>query len=122
MSGIKVGDRLWRFDINRRVYNGSGMNSRIIYAEHFTPHTITGETVKSWLIAGDYGDAIRVSKSELREAGKGGYGGHQWFTDSGREDDIWRHVHRSKITDLVDRADPALLRKVAEVVGYQANG
>lgn len=117
---IRAGDRLWRFDINRRKYDGHGFSARIIYAEHFTPHTITGETTRSWLIDDAFGHSTKVSKSELREAGRNGFGGYQWFTDQGREDDIWLHEHRHKIIRMIDTADGTTLRKVAEVIGYTA--
>jgi len=115
MDGIKVGDRLWQFDINRRKYSGTGLGARIIYAEHFIAHIITGETPRSWIIE-TFGHVIKVSKSGLKEAGRRGFG-HQWFTDQGREDEIWSNVHRPKIRRMIDGADAATLRKVAEIVG-----
>jgi hypothetical protein len=50
---VKVGDTLWLFDINRRVYprdeKGRATGSPI-WREHWVPHEITGETSRSWLI------------------------------------------------------------------------
>ena len=49
---MKVGDKVWIFDTNRRVY--PKVNGRVtggpIYAEHFVQAEITGETSKSWIV------------------------------------------------------------------------
>jgi hypothetical protein len=48
----KVGDTIWIFDINRRVYardaDGRATGGPI-WREHWRPHVIVGETSRSWL-------------------------------------------------------------------------
>ena len=117
----KVGDTLYRFDGNRRVYrreDDGRATGGPIYAEHFSAHTIHGETKQSWLLG--INDPFKVNKATLREAGKSGFHGYQWFTEQGREDNIWVHEHRHKIVQKVEREMRApLLREIASVVGYE---
>ena len=82
---MKVGDKVWLFDGNRRIYDKK-FGSAPIYAEHFYLAEITGETSRSWLIHGD-----RYSKKTLL----GIYNSNQ------REDMIWENTNRYKIIDLV---------------------
>jgi hypothetical protein len=55
----KVGDAIWIFDINRRVYprdaDGRATGGPI-WREHWKLHVIVGETSRSWLT--DYGNKI----------------------------------------------------------------
>lgn len=118
MSEVKIGDTLYRFDQNRRRYR-AGPDGRSsgppIYSEHFEPLVITGETKQSWLCREGYGDA-KVNKKTLRES-NGGFA-YSWFTKAQMEDNIWRHEHRHRIREMLDRADAATLRRVAEAIGY----
>jgi len=50
LKNLKVGDTVWVFDINRRVYDGNGLGAKIIYREHFRPVHIIGETSRSWIL------------------------------------------------------------------------
>ena len=116
MTLLKVGDTIWRFDINRRKYDKPGIGGHTIYREHFEPHEIGGETKQSWLITDGYG-IVKVNKKTLYEAG-GRYVGHQWYTRGSMEDAVWAHEHKQKIFALVERASITLLRSIADVVGY----
>ena len=116
---LKIGDTIFRFDGNRRVYR---KNDRIggggpIYSEHFEPLKIVGENKVSWLLEQGW----KANKKSLSSAKALEYGGRGFFTAEGMKDDIWRYEHRNKIVRLVDQADPAILRQVAELVGYQPN-
>lgn len=106
---MKIGDTIYTFDINRRVYDKPGLGGSIIYREHFRPHVIVGETKLSWVT--DRGGKAKKKASTPRE--RGGF-----FTAEEVEDDVWQHSHRHRLRDLLDRADPKTLRKVADVLGY----
>lgn len=60
-ANLKVGDTVWVFDMNRRVYEGNGLSARIIYREHFRPLQIVGETSRSWVLRNER----KVSKKSL---------------------------------------------------------
>lgn len=113
---IKVGDTLYRFDGNRRVYD-KAFGSGPIYREHFEPMKIIGETPRSWVLEKNW----KASKKDLKSAASMQYGGRGFFTAEGMEDDIWQHEHRYKVSRLVEQASPATLKLVAKVVGYQPN-
>lgn len=109
---LKIGDTLYRFDGNRRVYgNGTGAP---IYCEHFEPLKIIGETKVSWILEREW----RANKKTLSSAPARQYGGRGFFTAGQMEDDIWKHDHAHKIRALLERAPPDQLRKVAEILGY----
>lgn len=112
---IKIGDTLYQFDINHRVYekdaDGRGRGSPI-YEKHFRPFPVIGETKQSWL-CGHERMPMKVNKATLRESGKSGYSGHQWFTAEGMEDDIWLHSRRHEIVRLLERCqDVNILKKI----------
>ena len=115
----QVGDTIYRFDQNRRVYDKSRLNGKIIYSEHFVPEAITGETAQSWLIHDAHNDVRwRVNKKTMRTAAKGGWFGYAFFTAEGMSDDIWRNDHRHKIVSMMSQATTAQLRQIADVLGY----
>jgi hypothetical protein len=122
-SAIKVGDTLHKFDENRRVYervNGRATGAPI-YAEHFSAHVIVGETARSWLLNMGHGQIVKVSKKDLHEAVPR-FLGHQWYTAQGKIDHLWVKSHVHKLRDLLDRADAAKLRAIADILGYVAEG
>ena len=115
-----VGDTLWRFDINRRVYprDKKGHQTGPIYSEHFESHKIGSETPQSWLITDGYG-VVKVNKKTMKSSSRNGWGYH-WFTDDDREDAIWLHENKHHIINIIQNADSSLLRTVAAAIGYQA--
>lgn len=119
---MKVGDRIWRFDINRRIYRRDENNRATggpIYREHFNPEIITGETNLSWLIQRSDGSVLaKINKKTLQTA-SGGFGRTSFFTDEGMEDEIWRNAHRYKISRLLDRASAAQLRECAKILDFK---
>lgn len=118
---LKVGDTIYQFDENHRVYprDDSGRaTGGAIYAEFFIPHVIKSETKQSWLSG--YRGEDRVNKKTMREAGRSGFHGHQWFTEEGRAAQIWLHEHRQPIVRALEHANVEQLRRVAEIVGYAA--
>jgi len=116
VSEIKIGDTIWRFNENRRVY-APDKRGGPIYAEDFEPEKIVGETPKCWIV-GEGRRADKVNKKTLRTA-VGKYGATLYFTDAGKEDSIWMNSHRYKIVRLVEKADAATLRQIADIVGYK---
>jgi hypothetical protein len=110
---MEVGDTLFHFDINRRVYDkplaGTGrIFGTIIYREHFKPLKIIGETRQSWLL--EFGYKAKKGDDPIKRGG--------FYTEVEMEDNIWTHDHRHKVRDLLDRASPTQLREVAEILGY----
>ena len=63
----KVGDTIWIFDIQRRVYardaDGRATGGPI-WREHWRPVVIVGETSRSWVT--DYGNKIAKSGTDPR--------------------------------------------------------
>jgi hypothetical protein len=115
---LKIGDTIYRFDGNRRVYRPAPpgrFSSGPIYSEHFEPLKIIGENRVSWLLEKGW----KAKKSDLSSARAFEYGGRGFFTAEGMEDDIWQHDHRHKIRDLFDRCSPAQLRLIASVLEYE---
>jgi len=109
---MQIGDTLWQFDINRRVYSkpppGERIFGSIIYREHFKPLKIIGETRQSWLLEHRY-KAKKGDDPMIR----GGF-----YTAEEMEDNVWIHDHRHRVRDLLDRAPPAKIREVAAILGY----
>lgn len=116
---LKIGDTVWRFDGNRRVYRQPGTYSgggAPIYREHFEPLKIVGETKVSWIMERGW----KANKKTLKgEASSFEYGGRGFFTAEQLEDDIWQHEHRHGIRALFDRASPAQLKQIAAILGFQ---
>lgn len=51
MDKFSVGDTVYYFDENRRIYRREdGMSGRPIYREHFRPVVIVDEVAKSWVL------------------------------------------------------------------------
>lgn len=103
---LKLGDKVWVFDGNRRRYNQvDGRSSGpAIYAEHFVEQRITGETSRSWIVNG-----VKYPKSDPSAL----------CTHEQKEDAIWVNEHRYKIIQMAERCrDAATLRKIAQIVGY----
>lgn len=105
---FKVGDKVWTFDLNHRVYpkdeNGRTTGGPI-YSEHFRQVEITGETTKSWLI-GKWQERTPKARPGI-------------FTDEQKADMIWSNQHRHPIVDLVRRCSVEQLKQIAEIVGYK---
>jgi hypothetical protein len=111
----KVGDIIWHFDDNRRVYERDGLGRAVggpIYDEHFIACTITGEVGRSWLVYA-LGIEEKIAKVRIDQPHS------NWFSNTGRIDDIWIHDHRHKICELIFGSNAATMRKVAEVIGYK---
>jgi len=95
---MKVGDKVWLFDGNRRVYpKSAGMSCAPIYSEHFYSVTIDSETSRSWIV-----DGVKFPKNNPIGI----------YTDQQKEDMIWARENRRKIIDVVDRCSAKELREI----------
>lgn len=114
IAALKVGDSLFNFDGNRRVYRKGGGGAPI-YREHFREEEIISETSMSWIVGPQ---KVKVNKKTLESSMKFADGGY--FTKTGMEDDIWSKDHRYKIVREVERVGAEHLRQIARIVGYSS--
>lgn len=126
---VKIGDTLWKFDRNHRVYE----NNRSVFAGHFVPAKVVGETKKSWIITDRDKPRIYVpttkdlpfgysyvSKDELRGP-PDRLGAHHYYTDEGKEHRIWIDAHQANIVRRVQACtDAAILAEIGAKLGYIA--
>lgn len=117
---LKIGDTIYRFDVNRRKYSppppGSGrIWGDLIYREHFHALKIVGETRHSWVLEHNY----KAKKSDLA---KPHLPGRTFHTEEQMEENVWRNTHRMKIVDWIQtHATTAQLKQIAEIIGYSAH-
>ncbi len=117
MSDIKIGDTLYRFDENRRVYERgpdgrTSINSKLIYRGHFAPITVIGETSRSWICGNEYFQIKRP---------KSGRGNSLIFTEDEMEQRIYIKENAHKIVWRVQCLEDAnKLKAIAEIVNYKA--
>ena len=114
MSDIKIGDTLYLFNENHRVYHRDESGRSYggpIYSKHFQPITVIGETSRSWVCGTDWSQIKRPKSSR----GMSGI-----FTAQEMADDIWVNDHKIKIVDKIRGCrDPDQLRAVAKLIGYE---
>ena len=124
---LGIGSVVWRFDENRRVYDYprgfrvAGPKRRPQWVEW----EIRGETARSWIAvrkgskiedeaglrAGGAKIPKRATPEQARQLGFA-------LTEQAVEDDVWQHEHRYRVVTALEQADAAMLRKVAELIGY----
>ncbi len=104
---MKIGDKVWLFDTNRRIYpkDNRGMGAAVmgapIFSEHFYQVTIDGETSRSWLIGRE-----KFSKKDPLGI----------YTDEQKEDKIWDHVNRYKIIDKIKNCSVSKLKQINSII------
>lgn len=115
----KVGDPVWIFDQNRRVYrkdaNGKSLSGGPIWREHWAKKKVTSETSRSWVVGENGWDQHKIPKK-----GPTPYG----ICWSEEELDQLSYVadHKHKISDAVQRlTDYDTLKRVADLVGFKAD-
>ena len=107
---MKVGDKIWRMNQNRRRYSASNRGAPI-YREHWEQLTISGETSRSWIVGEHKWSQHKVPK-------KGEH--HGWaFSEQEVVDDVWANANRYPIVRAVERLEGAMLRKVATLIGHK---
>lgn len=109
---VGIGSVIWRFDVNHRVYlkdpNTGRSTGGPIYREHWQRYTITGETPRSW-----------ITSCHSKVPKKGKHDG--WaFSESEVDDYCWVEEYRhSLIREVSSCRNPAILRKIAALIGYR---
>lgn len=111
---MKIGDKFWGFDGNRRVYpkEKTGFNGPI-FVEHFYRIKITGETSRSWIFSFE-----GSTQEHFKAPKKGPHNRRMFFTDEEKSDKVWSHDNRQAIIRDVNRCDVATLRAIAVIVNY----
>lgn len=112
IAALKIGDTLYNFDGNRRVYQ-PGLRGGTIYEKHFEAVKIVGETKLSWVM--DRSGA-KVNKKTLDSSCQ--FADRGYFTASAMETDIWLHEHRHRIVREVERVGIEHLKEIARIIGY----
>jgi hypothetical protein len=112
-----IGQTIYVFDINRRVYpkrppGAAYLGEGPIYREHWRAEKVVGETRVSWVL--EFGRKVPKDQAKARKQGV-------VFTAQEVDDDCWLKSHRYRIVNDISRIDdPALLRKIADLIGYKA--
>ena len=115
---MKIGDPVWLFDDNRRVYPEGGRTfggGGPIYREHFVEMVISGETAKSWIVSRgrcEHGKIPKIGDGDTRAMKNGAWRSTIYLSRVAVEDDIYCHDNRVRIADDVRRADAATLRAI----------
>lgn len=112
-SDLKIGDTVYLFDSNRRVYP-KNKNTQIgpIWREHWRPVKVTGETSRSWII-GEAWDTHKLPK-------KGQAGFAVAFSQEEIDRAAWVHDNAIIISHMVSCCkDYAVLKHIATLVGYK---
>lgn len=112
---LKIGDRIWIFDVNKRVYETDKFGRRHggpIYRHHWVPHVINGETSRSWLYGPEF------SPSKLAKNAKENPRNGIVFSEAALEDAIWSNSVRYRLANEIDKADVSQLRRIAEILNY----
>jgi hypothetical protein len=94
---VKVGDTLWCYDPNNRVYAAG--SSAPTERGYWRPRVITGENKASWLCEG----YLRVVKKTMRTAKVGGFGGYRVLaSQQAVDDEVWLRENRHAIAREVE--------------------
>ena len=102
---MKVGDKVWLFDFNRRVYpKEGGMGRSPIYSEHFYQCEIDGETSRSWIVSG-------TKFSKLNPQGI--------YNDQQKEERIWDYENRYKIVKGVESCSTKQLKEILSILNLE---
>jgi len=107
---IKIGDKFFRYDENRRVYEKSASGKIVgsTFRGHFFEVTIVSETAKSWI--DQWG--VKISKKEPFA---------KLFTEEMISEAEWVKVHSYRIKEAIGYCrDASVLKEVAKLIGYEA--
>lgn len=120
MTNMKIGDIVYIFDSNHRVYppkkdNNAYSSGGPIYREHFVKRQIVGETTQSWIVAfeGAQADVRYATKHKKKEPRNGLY------TLEQVEEQVWMHNNQYHVSEAVRHADYATLRQIASLLNYK---
>jgi hypothetical protein len=116
---LKIGDSVWIFDENRRVYSKDGGGwSNPIWREHWREHFVIGETSRSWLV-GLTKDSKPTSGSVIKIQKASHYNAKIAYSQAEIDEHDWARSNRYYIAQRVEWSSPATLRKIAELIGYE---
>jgi hypothetical protein len=110
---MNIGDTVYRFDINRRVYEppkdgNREVTSGPIWREHWRPMVVVRETSRSWLVQGE-GCVERIPKRR--------YDRQHWaMSPEELEQRCWVHQHAPRLARAVADADYATLKLIQAVL------
>lgn len=106
-----IGQTVYFFDINRRVYpKDGGVGRSPIWREHWRPETIVSETTRSWVT----NHKSKIPKNAVA---------HDRFAWDQKDIDHaeFVHEHQHRIAERVGRlGDAEVLKQVAELIGYES--
>lgn len=108
----KVGDPIWIFDDNHRVYQKGKLGP--VWREKWRKRLIIGETSRSWLVGCSMNSPYPTKISK-----KGPHHGVA-FSESEIDEAAYIEENRYRISEAVRYVrDANVLRKVAELIGYK---
>jgi hypothetical protein len=121
---LAVGQKLWRFEPNKRVYEKENGYPRLVYRHHWIENgaTVVGETRVNWLVVPyDKEPPYNLFMRDIARVPKNGPLPPEYAVDAAVvEQDIWVHDNKYKLIDVIQKSrDYAALKAVAELVGYE---
>lgn len=121
MGGVDVpviGQKVWLFDENHRVYAAGNRMGGPIFREHFIEHTIIGETSQSWLLDGrQY--KINKATGKLRKPDSNGYFGLSpivYYSPEEVENRVFKADNLYQMERDLRDASGAQLRRIAAIL------
>ena len=116
IEGVKIGDPVWVFDINHRVYrkgpDGRSLGGGPIWREHWVRKEITGETSRSWVVGRGGYDTLKIPK-------KGPVSLNICFSEEEIDRRAFCEENAHRISDKVLRCrDYETLKKIADLLQY----
>ena len=121
-TDFKVGDEVYLFDQNRRVYTRADKGckwsgSKVIFREHFVKYKIVGETSRSWLIGVEW-RPDKYPKNRKNDNPK--WWGGRFYTAEEVDEACWIEANRVVLADAVRFCDDiGKLKQVAALVEYK---
>lgn len=114
---IVVGSVVYRFDINRRVYEKNAEGKAVggpIYREYFRKYYIIGEEGRSWIYSstpdGPYHQNNKIGKTKAKDV---------FYSEAEVDRQCWMEYHRYRICRAVELCrDVAKIKAIAEIIGY----
>jgi hypothetical protein len=121
VAEIGIGSTVWVFDQNRRIYPAErGISGTPIYREFWVTTEIVGETRNSWVLGGYWGKLPKRRPAVDHWAANYRGSKHRVVASQEEvEEDVWAQTHRWCIARRVEYSNPATLRKIAELIGYE---
>lgn len=116
---MKVGDKLWQFDVNRRQWDSE---KRLVWRYHWRPMFVIGETRVSWLVSSSDEPTELSMKYATKIPKKLALNPWQWATSEEElERREWIHDNGHRLSDAVSRCgDYQKLVLIADILGYEA--